>query len=58
MHWLNGSVFAPIIQCDVMNRVVVYIFFFIIKSLYYVKVIFESMELGAGMCDVVSLERA
>ena len=31
MHWLNGSVFAPIIQCDVMNRVVVYILFFIKK---------------------------
>ena len=58
MHWLNGSVFSPIIQCDVMNHVVVYILFFIIKSLYYVKVISKCMELGASMRDVVSLERA
>ena len=52
MHWLNGSIFAPFIQCDVMNCVVVHILF-----LYYVKVIFECMELGAGMRVVVSLER-
>ena len=58
MHWLNGCVFAPIIQCDVMNCVVVYILFFIKKSIYYVKVIFKWMELGGGMRDVVSVERA
>ena len=52
MHWLNGSIFAPSIECDVMNHVVVHILF-----LYYVKVIFECMELGAGMHVVVRLER-
>ena len=51
MHWLNGSIFAPFIQGDVMNCVVVHILF-----LYYVKVILECMELGAGMHVVVSLE--
>ena len=52
MHWLNGSIFAPSIECDVMNRVVVHILF-----LYYVKVIFECMELGASVRVMVSLER-
>ena len=53
MHWLNGSIFAPFIQCGVMNHVVVHILF-----LYYDKVLFECMELGAGVRVVVSLERA
>ena len=57
MNWLNGFVFTPIIQCDVMNCVVVLIFFLVKISLYYVKVIFKCMELGAGMHVVVSLER-
>ena len=52
MYWLNGSIFAPFIQCDVMDHVVHILF------LYYVKVIFECMELGASVRVVVSLERA
>ena len=54
MNWLNGSVFA---QCDVMNRVVVLIFFLIKISSYYVKVIFKCMELGTSVRVMVSLER-
>ena len=41
-----------------MNRVVVYILCFIKRSSYYVKVIFECMELGTDVRDVISLESA
>ena len=45
-------------QCDVMNRVVVYILCFIKRSSYYVKVIFECMKLGADVRDVINFESA
>ena len=51
-----GLYLPPIIQCDVMNCVVVLIFFFLIKiSLYYVKVILKCKTMEMLFCGSPAL---
>ena len=50
-----GLYLPPIIQCDVMNCVVVLIFFLIKISLYYVKVILKCKTMEMLFCGSPTL---